>query len=234
MAASGANGAPAVVFLIALLSTGDFRRAAWGLLALSIVALATGLIVERRVAPIPAFSGGMALVFGGLALVLHRNDLLQMKMTIVDGALGAILFGGLLTKRNPMKRLMGHALELPDPAWRVLMIRYGLFFWACAVANEIVRRTQTTEIWAVFRVAAIVAAVLFGAAQLPFLRKYWTDGKPPSKPPSRQSPASRYASGASSIDAYGRSVVKLTQHSASGAARSAAIRGRHGQETEKS
>ena len=37
----------------------------------------------------------MALVFGGLSLALHRSDLLQMKMSIVDGALGAALFGGL-------------------------------------------------------------------------------------------------------------------------------------------
>ena len=45
-------------------------------------------------------------------------------------------------------------------------------FWACAVANEIVRRTQTTEVWAVFRVGAIVAAVLFGVLQMPLLMKY--------------------------------------------------------------
>ena len=44
-------------------------------------------------------------------------------------------------------------------------------FWACALANEFVRRTQTTEVWATFRVAAIIAAILFGAAQLPFLTR---------------------------------------------------------------
>lgn len=163
--------APAAAFLIVLIATGDFRKAAWWLLALSIAALGGGLAVERRVAPIPAFSCAMAVLFTSLALVLHRNDLLQMKMTIVDGVLGAVLFGGLLTKRNPLKRLMGHALSLPDKAWRVLMFRYGVFFWACALANEIVRRTQTAEVWATFRVAAIVAAVLFGAAQLPFLTR---------------------------------------------------------------
>lgn len=163
--------APAAGFLIVLMATGDFRKAAWTLLALSITALGTGLAVERRVAPIPAFSCAMAVLFTSLALVLHRNDLLQMKMSIVDGVLGAVLFGGLLTKRNPLKRLMGHALELPEKAWRVLMFRYGVFFWACALANEIVRRTQTAEVWATFRVAAIVAAVLFGAAQLPFLTR---------------------------------------------------------------
>ena len=170
-----ANAAPAIGFLAALLITHDFRKATWVLIALSLAALALSLAVERRIAPIPAFSGGAALVFGGLSLALHRNDLLQMKMTIVDSIFGAVLFGGLILKRNPLKLLLGSALRLPDHAWRVLTIRYGLFFWASAAANEIVRRTQTAEVWATFRVVAIVAAVLFGVAQFPLLRKYWSD-----------------------------------------------------------
>ena len=180
-----ANAAPAIGFLAALLITHDFRRATWVLVGLSVVALALSLAVERRIAPIPAFSGGAALIFGGLSLALHRNDLLQMKMTIVDGCLGAALFGGLILKRNPLKLLLGSALTLPDPAWRVLTIRYGLFFWGSALANEIVRRTQTPEIWATFRVIAIVAAVLFGIAQFPLLRKYWREdaAAPAVEPP---------------------------------------------------
>lgn len=173
---------PALSFLAVLIATGDFRKAAWALLALSIAALLTGLAIERRIAPIPAFSCGMAVLFTSLALILHRNDLLQMKMTIVDGALGAVLFGGLLTKRNPLKRLMGAALNLPDSAWRVLMFRYGVFFWGSAVANEFVRRTQTAEVWAMFRVGAIVAAIAFGAAQLPFLTKHVLDDQAPPTP----------------------------------------------------
>jgi intracellular septation protein len=176
------NAAPALAFLVILLITHDFRIATWVLVGLSAVALAISLIVERRIAPIPAFSGGAALVFGGLSLALHRNDLLQMKMTIVDGALGAALFVGLALKRNPLKLLLGAAISLPDEAWRVLTIRYGMFFWASAVANEIVRRTQTPEVWATFRVVAIGAAVLFGAAQFPLLKKYWRDDTPAPAP----------------------------------------------------
>jgi intracellular septation protein len=180
-----ANAAPAIGFLATLLITHDFRSATWVLVGLSVVALALSLAIERRIAPIPAFSGGAALVFGGLSLALHRNDLLQMKMTIVDGCLGAALFGGLILKRNPLKMLLGSALTLPDQAWRVLTIRYGLFFWGSAIANEIVRRTQTPEIWATFRVIAIVAAVLFGIAQFPLLRKYWREdaAEPSVEPP---------------------------------------------------
>ena len=177
-----ANAAPAVAFLGVLLVTHDFRKATWVLIALSGVALALSLILERRIAPIPAFSGAAALVFGGLSLALHRADLLQMKMTIVDGALGAALFGGLAMKRNPLKLVLGGAMQLPDEAWRVLTIRYGLFFWASAIANEIIRRTQTAEVWATFRVVAIVAAVLFGAAQFPLLKKYWRDDEPAPTP----------------------------------------------------
>ncbi len=177
-----ANAAPAVAFLGTLLITHDFRTATWVLVALSAAALALSYALERRIAPLPAFSGAAALVFGGLSLALHRNDLLQMKMTIVDGALGAALFGGLAMKRNPLKVVLGGAMQLPDAAWRVLTIRYGLFFWASAIANEVIRRTQTAEVWATFRVVAIVAAVLFGAAQFPLLKKYWTDGEPEPAP----------------------------------------------------
>jgi intracellular septation protein len=173
-----ANAAPAVGFLATLLITHQFRDATWVLVALSVLAVAAGLILERRIAPIPAFSAGAAILFGGLSLALHRNDLLQMKMTIVDTLFGAALFGGLALKRNPLKLLLGSAITLPDDAWRVLTIRYGLFFWTCAVANEIVRRTQTAEVWATFRVVAIAAAVVFGAAQMPLLKKYWSQGEP--------------------------------------------------------
>ena len=177
-----ANAAPAVGFLATLLITHQFREATWVLVALSILAVATGLILEHRVTPIPAFSAGAAILFGGLSLALHRNDLLQMKMTIVDTLFGAALFGGLVLKRNPLKLLLGSAISLPDEAWRTLTIRYGLFFWASAVANEIIRRTQTAEVWATFRVVAIAAAVVFGAAQMPLFRKYWGQGEPPELP----------------------------------------------------
>lgn len=173
-----ANAAPAVGFLAALLATRDFRTATWVLMGLSIAALAFGLIMERRVAPMAAFSGAAALLFGGLSLALHRNDLLQMKMTIVDGLLGAVLLIGLALGRNPLKVVFSGALALPDEAWRVLTVRYAIFFWCSALANEIVRRTQTAEVWATFRVVAIVAALVFGAAQFPFLKKHWAQSDP--------------------------------------------------------
>jgi len=171
-----ASIAPAIGFLVTLLATRNSRDATWVIVGLSVGFLAASLIVERRISPLQAFSGGAAILFGGLSLLLHRIDLLQMKMTIVDGLFGAVLFGSLILKRHPMKLLMaGSPIALPDHAWRTLTIRYAVFFWASAIANEIIRRTQTVEVWGAFRVAAVVAIVVFGAAQMPLLMKYWKD-----------------------------------------------------------
>jgi len=166
------DGAPAVAFLAVLLITRNFALATWFVVGGSALALAVGLIVERRLAPLPAFSGVLALVFGGASLLLHRADILQMKMTIVDGVLGGVLFGGLALKKNPLKALLGGAFDLPDAAWRTLAIRYGLFWWACAVANEAVRRTLSAVIWGEFRLAVMIAAVVFALAQTPFLMRH--------------------------------------------------------------
>ena len=166
------DGGPAVPWLATLLITHDFRLATWVLVTGSALALATSLLVYRRIAPIPAVGGGLALLFGGASLLFHRNDIIQMKMTIVDGLLGAALFIGLAMGKNPLKALLGGAFYLADGAWRVLTIRYGLFWWACAIANEIVRRTQTPHDWGVFRVAVMIAALVFALAQTPFLMKH--------------------------------------------------------------
>jgi intracellular septation protein len=177
------DGAPAVAFLGVLLATRDFRLATWFVVGGSALALLVNLAVERRIAPLPAVSGALALVFGGASLALHRADLLQMKMTIVDGVLGAALFIGLALGKNPLKAILGSAFHLSDRAWRVLAVRYGLFWWASALANEWVRRTQTAETWAMFRVAAIIAAVVFAIAQTPFLMRHARDTSPATPEP---------------------------------------------------
>jgi intracellular septation protein len=68
--------------------------------------------------------------------------------------------------------MLGDAFHLEDGAWRVLTIRYALFFAACAAANEAVWRTQSDARWGIFRLVVLGAAVLFSLAQTPFLLKH--------------------------------------------------------------
>ena len=175
-----------LAFLGTLLITRDFQLATWVLMGGSVAALALGLIVERRLAPLPLLTGSAALIFGTLTLVFHDKSFVKMKLTFVDGFLTALLFGGYLLKRNPLKALMGSNLALPDEAWRTLSIRYAIFFLLSAIANEVVWRTQTDARWAIFRLADFGAALIFSFAQTPYLMKQMAahaDAAPLLEPP---------------------------------------------------
>jgi intracellular septation protein len=79
--------------------------------------------------------------------------------------------------------LLGATFRLTDRAWATLAIRYGLFWWACAAANEVVRRTQSEHTWVLFRGGALAAAVVFAVAQAPFLLKHNALGDEAEAPP---------------------------------------------------
>ena len=177
------DGAPGAVFLLVYLITRDFRLATLFLVTAAAVALSASVIVERRLRPLPAVTGALAVLFGGASLLLHNPEILKMKMTIVDGLLGAALLFGVALKKNPLKMILGATFSLPDKAWATLAIRYGLFWWACAAANEVVRRTQSEHTWVLFRGGALAAGVVFALAQAPFLLKHNVLGDKAEAPP---------------------------------------------------
>jgi len=171
-------------FLIGYFATGrNIQQATWVLVAGSALALVVGYAVERRLAPFPALAGGAALVFGGLTLIFHDVRFLKMKPTVMNLFFSVLMFGGLILRKQPLKMLMGEAVEMPDEAWRKLTLRYGVFFAALAGLNEVVWRTQPEETWVLFRFPGlIVVTLLFSLSQAPFLMKYMKTSDLPPPP----------------------------------------------------
>ncbi len=142
------------------------------LMIASAVAVAVGYILEKRIAPMPAIYGAFAVVFGGLTLIFHDKSFLKMKPTFAYGAFAMALGIGLFFKKNPLQALMGSSIKMDDAAWRVLTIRFLLFFIASAIINEVVWRTQTDGVWVTYKLVYFVVVLLFSAAQTPFLMKH--------------------------------------------------------------
>ncbi len=162
------------VFLVVYFLTGkDMIKANWALAAASGAALVVGLILERRIAPMPLVTGLFALVFAALAQRFHDTRFVKMQPTAINLFLGAVMLGGAAMKRNPLKALLGSAIHLDPPAWRTLMIRYGLLFLAEAALNETIWRTQPDQVWVVWHRPLLLAlSITFSVAQLPFLMKH--------------------------------------------------------------
>ena len=86
---------------------------------------------------------------------------------------GGTLLGGLAFDKPLLGILFDQMFHLTDEGWRKLTWRWALFFFALAVLNEIVWRTQTTDFWVSFKVFGVVPLTfLFGALQMPLLKKY--------------------------------------------------------------
>jgi intracellular septation protein len=151
----------------------DFMKATGAIVVASVLALMVGWLVERRLAWLPLFVGGMAALFGGLTLLFHDPRILKIKPTVINLVLATILFGGLALRRNPLKLLLGEALALPDDVWRKLTIRFGCLYVVLAVANLVIWRTQSEATWVLFRSFGLeVVTVLFALTQVPLLMKY--------------------------------------------------------------
>lgn len=147
-------------------------QATWVLVGASALALLIGWLIERRLAPLPLLAGGFALVFGVLTLVFHDDSLLKLKLTIQNGLLAAVLLGSLPFGRYPFKYLLGDAIRITDAGWRGLTLRYGLYFAAVAIINEIVWRTQSNDTWVAFRGGLWIASAAFGIWQVFFIMKH--------------------------------------------------------------
>ncbi|WP_346427335.1 septation protein IspZ [Caulobacter sp. 17J65-9] len=164
-------GAP-IAFALTFYPTKDFMLATEVLVVASVLALAVGFLVEKRVALLPLFAGVIAIVFGAAALIFHNESFVKIKLTVINAALAAVMLGGLVLRKNPMKVLFGESLRLAEDAWRVLMLRYGLYFLTVAVVNEAVWRTQTDSTWVTFRMILLPLAIVFSLTQVPFMMKH--------------------------------------------------------------
>ena len=145
--------------------------ATWGLVAGSAVAVLASLVVRRKVATMPAIYGAAALVFGGLTLFYKDPQIVEMKTTFIDSGLGLLMLGGFAMGKSPIKLLMGQAIQLTDRGWKTLTLRFGFFFLAMALANEVVRH-QSHELWLSFRVVgSIVLTLIFSGFQAPLMMR---------------------------------------------------------------
>ena len=161
----------------------DITAATGWLVGASAITLLIGLIVERRVAPMPLIAGGFAFIFGGLTLAFHNPEILKYKPTVSNLVFALALFAGLIFRRNPLGWLLGDAMPLPEDAWRKLTFRYAIYFTLMALLNEIVRRTQPNDIWVLFRFPGLlILGVLFSFTQVPLMMKYLHTSQPPPPP----------------------------------------------------
>ena len=163
---------PLLLFFVANSRYGIFTATATFMVAV-LAALAVSYVMTRRLPIMPVVTAVIVVVFGGLTLILHDATFIKVKPTIIYALFGAVLIGGLVFKKPLLGVLFDSLFHLTEEGWRKLTLRWAVFFFALAALNEIVWRNASTDLWVDFKVFVVVPMTfIFGALQVPLLRKY--------------------------------------------------------------
>ena len=122
----------------------------------TVIAVLFSYILEKKIPIMPTVGAGIILLFGGLTIYFDNDIFFKMKPTIINVLFAVILYGGILINKPLLKYLLGAALKLEETGWKILTQRWIGFFIALAILNEIVWRTQSTDVWVNFKVFGIL------------------------------------------------------------------------------
>lgn len=164
---------PLAVFFIANTQTGNIFVGTGAFMAAIVVSLILSRLIEKRFPVMPLVTAVFVLVFGGLTLLLEDALFIQIKPTLVNTLFGLILLAGLATGRPLLKPLLGSAMELDERGWKLLTLRWALFFFFLAGLNEVLRRAVSPGTWVSMKLFLIVPLTLiFAFAQAPLVRRH--------------------------------------------------------------
>mgnify|MGYP001308852908 CR=1 FL=1 len=139
----------------------------------TVIAVIFSYILEKKIPIMPTVGAVIVLIFGGLTIYFDNEVFFKMKPTIINLLFAVILYGGIIIKKPLLKILLGAALKLEEEGWKVLTQRWIGFFVALAILNEIVWRTQSTDMWVNFKVFGILPITfIFTMTQFPLIKKY--------------------------------------------------------------
>jgi intracellular septation protein len=126
----------------------------------------------------------LVTVFGGLSVWLNDERFFKIKPTLIYLIFGGLLGIGLLRGQSWLRHVMEELMPLDHEGWMKLTRRLTLFFFAMAVLNEVIWRSQSTETWVYFKTFGLTAALFaFFMAQTRLFRDHSTETLDPQDEP---------------------------------------------------
>jgi intracellular septation protein len=126
-----------------------------------------------RISRVQIFTLALVVVFGGLTVWLNDERFFKMKGTLVFGLISGLLWIGLARGQSWLEYVMEGLIRLRHEGWMILTRRLAWFFAGLAVANELIWRTLSTDVWVTFDTFGQPGAIfVFFMAQAKLIETY--------------------------------------------------------------
>ena len=141
------------------------------LAAMGVLWMLTGKLSRMQV-----FTAFMVIFFGGLTAYFNDERFFKMKTTIVYGVMAGLLGIGLLRGQSYLQYVMEEFLPMEREGWMIFTRRLCYMFAALGIANEIIWRMQTTDLWVKLETFAFpVVLMVFLWVQIYKLQRYFIE-----------------------------------------------------------
>ena len=138
------------------------------LAAMGILWFLTGKLSRMQI-----FTAFMVIFFGALTAYFNDERFFKMKTTLVYGVFAVIIGIGLLRGRSYLAYVMAEFMPMQDEGWMILTKRLALMFAGLAIANELIWRNLSTDLWVKIETFGFpIALFAFLWLQIVGLQKY--------------------------------------------------------------
>jgi intracellular septation protein len=146
-------------------------------IAATFLQVAIAWIKNRKVASMQLVALAVILVFGGLTLLLHDEQFIKWKPTVINWLFGgAFLVSQLIGPKTAVERMLGASITLPKPVWRRLNLGWVLFFLSMGALNLYVMSHFDRDTWVNFKLFGMLGLTLvFIVLQSFYLSRYMTE-----------------------------------------------------------
>ncbi|MGB9430186.1 MAG: inner membrane-spanning protein YciB [Gammaproteobacteria bacterium] len=130
------------------------------LMAGSVLVLAVSWWHSRKLEPLPLAVTVLALVLGGVTLLLHDAVFIKWKFSIVEWLFGAVFLVTQFMRQPLIERMLGAQIKVPAAVWKRLNLVWAGFFLLLGSVNVYVLYHFDTADWVKFKVWWSTGAIL--------------------------------------------------------------------------
>ncbi len=150
---------PPLIFFLIYLAIRDETFTLWGteysgfivativFIPILLAAMAVLWRLTGKLSRMQVLTAFLVIFFGGLTAWFNDERFFKMKTTIIYGLFALILGLGLLRRQSWLAYVMADMMPMREEGWMILTRRLCLGFALLAVANEVVWRTMSTDLW---------------------------------------------------------------------------------------
>jgi intracellular septation protein len=164
---------PLVLFFLAYQQY-NLMSATAVLMAASSISLSIAYFKLRYVSTPLVLGTVLIMLFGALTLAFDNETFIKMRPTIVNMLFSLTLLTGVYAfKRGLLGNVFHMAFSLSAAGWLLLSKRFGFFFLFLAGLNELIWRTQSTDIWVNYKLFGTMSlTMIFMISQAPLLKRH--------------------------------------------------------------